>query len=108
MTELNFAELSISVADLPVRASSLSDEAQGDVLGGFSWSRRKSAFARASLRRKLAAKKARRYSSKKKSFMIKAIASKKAKAKRSKRSSYLAKASFHGRLASKYKAMARG
>ncbi|MRG74099.1 hypothetical protein GH722_20260 [Alphaproteobacteria bacterium HT1-32] len=108
MTELNFAELSISVADLPVRASSLSDEAQGDVLGGFSWSRRKSAFGRASLRRKLAARKAKRYSSKRRAFAFKAMQQKKQKMKRSKRSSYLAKAAFHGRLASKYKAMARG
>lgn len=105
MTELKFADISISVEDLPTRASALNDEAQGDVLGGFSWSKRRSLFSKMNKRRILAARKAKRKSiAKRKTFTRKTSSSR--KPKRSKRSSYLAKAAFHGRMASKYKSLA--
>ncbi len=105
MTELKFAEISISVEDLPTRASALSDEAQGDVLGGWSWGRRRNRFRRISKRRIMAMRKAKRKSSSKKDY-LKQKTIKKTKSKRSKRGSYLAKAAFHGRMASKYKSLA--
>lgn len=106
MTELKFADISISVADLPTRASALSDEAQGDVLGGFSFAKRRSAFARLA-KRKIQARKQAKKSSEKGQKVSKNATLKASKARRSKRSSYLAKASFHGRMASKFKSMAR-
>ncbi|MEQ9326614.1 MAG: hypothetical protein RJQ21_04895 [Rhodospirillales bacterium] len=106
MTELKFADISISVVDLPTRASALSDEAQGDVLGGFSWKKRRSMFARMA-KRKIQARKVAKKSSDKGQKVSKNATAKASKARRSKRSSYLAKASFHGRMASKFKSLAR-
>lgn len=106
MTELKFADISISVEDLPTRASALSDEAQGDVLGGFSWGRRRNRFRRISKRRIMAMRKAKRKSSSKKTSFARKANDSRRKPKRSKRSSYLAKAAFHGRMASRYKSLA--
>lgn len=108
MSTLDFTDFSLSIEDLPARARGLDEEATSDVLGGWgraAWLRsRRSKMMKAIARRKMALKRKRYAAMKRRSAMSKRKSN---PARRSRKKQYMAKASFHSRMASRFRAMAR-
>jgi len=107
MSTLEFTDFSLSIEDLPARARGLDEEATSDVLGGFSraayMKRRRAAFM-AMRRRRIAMMRRRRSAYMKRRAMAKRKSN---PARRARKKQYMAKASFHSRMASRFRAMAR-
>lgn len=110
MTTLSFSDLSLNISDLPTRAKGLGEEETSDILGGFgsfgSMRRRRMMKIRrrraASIaRRRRAAMSRRRQSSRKRR------PSPRRRGNPAARAALMRKASFHGRMASMYRARAR-
>lgn len=103
MSTLEFTDFSLSIEDLPARARGLDEDATSDVLGGWARSSRmkkRAAYIKAMRRRRSMKKRAaymkRRSMSKRKSNP----------ARRARKSQYMAKASFHSRMASRFRSAA--
>lgn len=107
MSDLEFTNFSLSIEDLPARARGLDEDATSDVLGGYS---RAAAYARrrkmiiAMRRRRAASMQKRRAAYARKRKMS---GRKSSPARRSRKKQFAAKASFHSRMASRYRRMAR-
>jgi len=108
MSTLEFTDFSLSIEDLPARARGLDEEATSDVLGGFSRAaamRRRRAMRMAWMRRRRASMMRRRRAA---YMKRRAMAKRKSNpARRARKKQYMAKASFHSRMASRFRAMAR-
>lgn len=107
MSDLEFTNFSLSIEDLPARARGLDEDATSDVLGGFSrssrYSRRRKMIMMMRRRRAMASRRA-AYMAKRKRSSSKR---KQSPARRSRKNQYMAKASFHSKMASRYRRMAR-
>ena len=107
MSELEFTDFLLSIEDLPARARGLDEDATSDVLGGFGRSSKLRGRRRRRLKKSWFRRKSKKWTGKRVSGFKRGKKRKK-KTRRSRRKSYAAKASFHSRMAARYRRLAAG
>ena len=104
MTELQFADMTLEIADLSSRAKSLDETESADVLGGYGYAR----YMRVANyhRQKMVAARRRAMYARRKAMARRRAMAKRRGARMARRRQYMARASFHSRMASRFRRMA--